>query len=67
LYQITTGKELEPTDDENKAKWENKNYEARGLIGMSNSLDLRFHLQGIDGPDDAWAKLESVFGKHNII
>jgi hypothetical protein len=34
---------------------------------MSISLDLRFHLQGIDGIDKAWENLEVVFGKHNII
>jgi hypothetical protein len=28
---------------------------------------LRFHLQGIDDPDEAWESLESVFGKHNTI
>jgi hypothetical protein len=34
LYQITLGKEKEPTDDENKFKWDNRNGEARGLIKM---------------------------------
>jgi hypothetical protein len=34
---------------------------------MSISPDLRFHLQQIDKPDEAWEKIESVFGKHNII
>jgi hypothetical protein len=34
---------------------------------MSISPYLRFHLQGIDDPDEAWAKLEVVFGKHNVI
>jgi hypothetical protein len=34
---------------------------------MLMSLDLRFHLQEIDGPDEAWEKIEFVFGKHNII
>jgi hypothetical protein len=34
---------------------------------MSISHDLRFHLQGIDGPDKDWEKLEVVFGKHNVI
>jgi hypothetical protein len=67
MYQITLGKEKEPTDDEKKVKWDNRNDEARGLIGMSISPDLRFHLQEIDDPDEAWEKLESVFGKHNII
>jgi hypothetical protein len=67
LYRITMGKELEPIEDEKKIKWENRNNEARGLIRMSISRDLRFHLQGIDDHDDAWIKLEFVFGKHNII
>ena len=34
---------------------------------MSISTDLRFHIYGIDEPDIAWEKLESVFGKHNEI
>jgi hypothetical protein len=67
LYQITLGKEEEPTDDEKYVKWINRNDEARGLIGMSISLDLRFHLQGLDAPNKSWEKLEVVFGKHNII
>jgi hypothetical protein len=45
MYQITLGKEKEPTNDENKFKWNNRNDEARGLIEMSISPDLRFHLQ----------------------
>jgi hypothetical protein len=40
---------------------------ARGLIDMSISPDLWFHLQGIKRLDKAWEKLEAVFGKHNII
>jgi hypothetical protein len=67
LYWITIGKELEPNGDEKKVKWENKNEEACGMIKISVSLDLRFHLQGINDVDDAWAKLEIVFGKHNNI
>ena len=34
---------------------------------MSISIDLRFHISGIDEPDKAWEKLESVFGKYNEI
>jgi hypothetical protein len=34
---------------------------------MSIYLDLRFHLQGIDDPNEAWEKIQSMFGKHNII
>jgi hypothetical protein len=67
LYQITLGKEKEPIDDDKKAKWANRSDEARGLIVMSISHDLRYHLQEIDDPEEAWEKIESVFGKLNII
>jgi hypothetical protein len=67
LYRITLGKETTPTDDDNKSKWDNWNDEACGLIGMSISLDLRYHLQGIDDPEEAWNTIESMFGKINII
>jgi hypothetical protein len=67
LYRITRGTETAPIDDDKKAKWDNKNDEARGLIGMSISPDLRYHLQGVDNPKEAWDKIESVFGKLNII
>jgi hypothetical protein len=67
LYRITFGKEQEPTDDDKYSKWVNKNDKACGLINMSISPNLRFHLQGIEGPDKAWENIESVFGKYNII
>jgi hypothetical protein len=67
LYRITLGKETTPSDDDKKAKWDNRNDKARVLIGMSISPDLRYHLQGIDDPEEAWNTIESVFGKLNII
>jgi hypothetical protein len=67
LYQITLGKETTPIDADKKFKWDNRNDEARGLIKMSISPYLRFHLQSIDKPKEAWEKIESVFGKLNII
>ena len=62
LYRITLGTEAAPDEAEKQAKWENKNDQARGLIGMSISPDLRFHLEGEDSPVKAWEKLNSVFG-----
>ena len=50
LYQIILGKEKEPNDYEKKFKWDNKNDEACGLIRMSISHNLLFHLQGIHAP-----------------
>jgi hypothetical protein len=53
LYRITLGKETTPTDDDKKAKWDNRIDEARGLIRMSINIDLRYHLQGIDDSEEA--------------
>jgi hypothetical protein len=61
------GKEKAPTDADKKGKWDNRNDEARGLIGISISPDLRYHLQDIDDPKEAWNMIEFVFGKLNII
>ena len=62
MYRITMGTETTPNDDDKKSKWDNRNDEARGLIGMSISPDLRYHLQGVDDPKEGWDKIESVFG-----
>jgi hypothetical protein len=67
MYWITLGKETSPTDDDKKDKWDNRNDEACELIGMPISPDLRYHLQRIDYPEEAWNTIESVFGKLNII
>ena len=40
FFRITSGKEIEPIDDDKKIKWENRCDEACGLIGMSISIDL---------------------------
>jgi hypothetical protein len=53
LYESTLGNEKTPIDADKKAKWENMNDEPRGLIIMSISLDLRFHLQSIVKPKEA--------------
>ena len=67
LYRITLGIEIVLDEDEKKAKWENKNDQDRGLIGMFISLDLRFHLDAEDSPIKAWEKLNSIFGIKNEI
>jgi hypothetical protein len=67
LYQITLGKETKCIDADKKLKWDKRNDKACGIIRMSISFDLRFHLQQIDKPNESWENIESVFGKHNII
>jgi hypothetical protein len=53
LYQIILGKENEPTDDDKKVKWVNRSDKTCGLIRMSISHDLRFHLKEIDDLNEA--------------
>jgi hypothetical protein len=67
LYQITLGKEKVSIDADKQAKWDNRNDESCGIIRISISPDLRYHLQDIDDPKEAWDMIESVFGKLNII
>jgi hypothetical protein len=67
LYRITFGNEKELTNVDKKSNWDNRNDEARGIIIISIYPNLRYHLQDIDDPKEAWDKIESMFGKINII
>ena len=67
LYRIATGQETKPSDDDKVSKWENKQDQAQGLIGMSIAQDLRFHILDIDTPHEALDKLNIVFGIQNQI
>ena len=48
LFRISTDQEKKPKDEDKVAKWENRQDQARGLIGMSISPDLRFHIAELD-------------------
>ena len=67
LYRIAIGLETKPSNDDKVAKWENKQDQARGLIGMSISQDFQFHILDIDTPHEALDKLNTVFGIQNQI
>jgi len=67
LYRIVPGQESKPKDEDKQAKWENKQDQAVGLIGMSISLDLRFHIVELDTPNEAMKQLNKVFGTKNQI
>ena len=46
-----------------KLKWHNRRDEAYGLLCLSISRDLLFHLDSSESPNEAWEKLEDIFGK----
>lgn len=65
LYRIALGQETKPKDEDKAAKWENRKDQARGLIGMSIYLDLRFHIAELDTPEEAMKQITKVFGIKN--
>ena len=44
-----------------KYKWHNRLDEACGLLCISISPDLLFHLDGLTTPNQVWTKIESLF------
>src|SRR5271168_2607486 len=67
LYRIATGQEKKPKDEDKVAKWENRQDQARGLIGMFISPDIRFHIAELETPHEALEQLTKVFGIKNEI
>ena len=46
-----------------KIKWHNRRDEAYGILCLSISRDLLFHLDSLTSPNEVWEKLEEVLGK----
>ena len=67
LYRIASGQETKPKDEDKATKWENRQDQERGLIEMTISPDLRFHIAELDTPNEAMKQLTKVFGIKNEI
>ena len=63
LFRVTMATEVEPNSDVEKSKYFNKLDEAYGLLCLSISRELLFHIDSLTSPKDVWDKLESLFGK----
>ena len=63
LYKVTMGTETEPNSAVDKSKYFNRLDEAFGMLCLSNSRDLLFHVDSLTTPNEVWLKLESLFGK----
>ena len=57
--------EGEPNATAKKIKWHNRRDEAYGLLCLSISRDLLFHIDGLTSPNEVWNKVEDIFGKTN--
>ena len=65
LYRVTMVTEAETNATAEKIKWHNRRDEAYGLLCLSISRDLLFHLDGLTSPNEVWEKLVDIFGKTN--
>ena len=65
LYKVTEEIEAEPNVATQKIKWHNRRDEAYGLLCLSISRNLLFHLDGLASPYEVWEKLEYIFGNKN--
>ena len=65
LYMVTMGTKAEPNATTEKIKWHNRRDEAYGLLCLSISRDLLFHLDGLTSPDEVWENLVDIFGNTN--
>ena len=55
--------EGDPNAAAEKIKWHNRRDEAYGLLCLSISRDLLFHLDGLTSPNEVWENLVEIFGK----
>ena len=62
LYRVTMDTEAEPNVATDKIKWHNKRDEAYGLLCLSISRGLFFHLDGLKSTNEVWENLENIFG-----
>ena len=66
-YRVTMGTEKEPTAAMEKINYFNKLYESIGLIFLSISKYLLFHVSRAATPDVVWTTLEGLFSKHDAM
>ena len=61
LYKVTMATKAEPNAAIEKIKWHNRRGEAYGLLCLSISRDLLFHLDGLTSPNELWENLVEIF------
>ena len=65
LFRVTMGTKVEQKSVVEKSKYFNKLDEAYGLLCLSISREILFHLDSLTSPKEVWEKIESLFGKNN--
>jgi hypothetical protein len=67
FYRVTMGTKNEPTAAVEKIKYFNKLDEVIGLICLSISRDLLFHVSRATTPNVVWTTLEGLFDKQDAM
>ena len=62
LYMVTMEIEANTNAAVEKIKWHNRRDEAYGLLCLSISRDLLFHLDGLTSPNEVWGNIVDIFG-----
>ena len=62
LYRVTMAIESDPNAAVEKIKWHNRRDEAYGLLCLSISKDLLFHIDGLTSPNELWENISDIFG-----
>eukprot|EP00253_Pinus_taeda_P004632 PITA_04632 len=65
LFRITMGTEVEPTSAMEKTRYFNRMDEAFGILCLSISPELLFHVESCSTPNEVWKILEGLFGKQD--
>ena len=65
LYRVTMETEADPNGAVEKIKWHKRRDEAYGILCLSISRDLLFHLDGLTSPNELWENLVDIFGNTN--
>ena len=52
LYRVTMATEAKPNSAAEKIKWHNRRDEVYGLLCLSISRDLLFHIDGLTSPNE---------------
>ena len=64
LYRVTMAAKAEPNATTEKIKWHNRRDEAYGLLCLSISRSLLFHLDGLTSPNEVWENIVDIFWKY---
>ena len=64
IYRVTMSMEVDSNAAAEKIKGKNMRDEAYGILCLSISRDLLFHLDGLTSHNEVWKNLKYIFERH---